>query len=78
MDCEGGKLAARSVALRRGAGSTVPVLRMELCRDTFVLDERAIVSTRKFFALGFVGVGVDGPEADMSDEAADTPDSERV
>ena len=51
---------------------------MELCRDTFVLDGRAIVSSRKCFALSFVGVGVDVPEADMSDETADTPDKERV
>ena len=78
MDCEGGKLAARSVALRRGTGGTIPVLRMELCRDTFVFDERAISSARNCFALGFVGDGADGPGADMRDEPADTPDNERL
>ena len=74
MDCEGGGLAARCVALRRGTGGTLPELRMELWRDTFVLDERAIVSTRTSalgFVLGFVGDGVDGLGVDMSDEPAD-------
>ena len=53
------------------------MLRMELCRDTFVLDERAIVSTRRSdfgFALGFVGDGVGG----LSDEPTNTSDDERV
>lgn len=71
-------MAARSVALRRGTGGTLPVLRMELCRDMFALDERAITSVRKCFALGFVGDGVDDPGADMSVELADTLDNERM
>jgi len=77
MDCEGGKLPAPSVALRRGTGGTLPVLSMELCRDTFVLDERAIVSTRKSafgFALDFAGDGVGG----LSDEPTNTSEDERV
>jgi hypothetical protein len=54
---------------------------MGLCRDTFVLDERAIVWTCRSafgFALGFVGDGVDGLGPDMSDEPTNTSDDERM
>jgi hypothetical protein len=77
VECEGGNPSARSPELRRFTGGALPELRREPCRDTFVLDERAIASIRRSvfgFAIGFAGVGVDDPGTETSDELVVTAD----
>ena len=78
VECEeGNPPSARSPELRRFTGGALPGLRTEPCRDTFVLDERAIASMRRSvfgFAIGFAGVGVDDPGTETSEELTVTAD----
>jgi hypothetical protein len=77
VECEEGNPNARSPGTRRFTGGALPELRREPCRDTFVLDERAIASIRRSvfaFAIGFAGDGVDDPGIETSDELAGTVD----
>ena len=77
VDCEEGNPTARSPELRRFTPGALPELRRELCRDTFVLDERAIASIRRSvfgFEISLAGDGVDDPGTETSDELADTAD----
>jgi hypothetical protein len=79
-DCDGGKLEARSPALRLlGTGGALPELRNELCRDTSVVEERASASIRRsVFLVSFARVGVDNASAGASEEVADAADGEGV
>lgn len=82
VDWDDGKSDGRSPGPESlGRGGTLSELRRIPCRDTFVLEERESVSTRRSFlgfAFGLARVGVDDPDADTYDGVVDATDAERL